>query len=183
MRKVRKKRRLPKQQEKKREDSAKTSRKSGVKFEISQQGQQRFAGVQQRTAFVEQVRELAKKAVTFLKALWDKIWNEAPKEKEIEFPIVLAEHIEEAQEKQPEIHPLEARDSLAWSIYSQEEIRAIFRRGDPKEIQDFLSEHGERRLAKNSDLLTQYDKRGTIVGIDRSDKELILHGNKNEIGL
>lgn len=166
-----------------REDSAKTSRKSGVKLEISQQGQQRFAGVQQRTAFVEQVRELAKKAVTFLKALWDKIWNEAPKEKEIEFPIVLAEHIEEAQEKQPEIHPLEARDSLAWSIYSQEEIRAIFRRGDPKEIQDFLSEHGERRLAKNSDLLTQYDKRGTIVGIDRSDKELILHGNKNEIGL
>ena len=86
-------------------------------------------------------------------------------------------------EQQPKVHPLQERDSLAWSIYTQEEIREMFRRGDPREIEDFLSQHGERRLAKNSDLLTQYDKRGSLVGIDSSDKEKILHGTKNEIGL
>lgn len=93
--------------------------------------------------------------------------------------------MEEAEEqgKEIELYDLEGKDMLAQSIYSQEEIRAIFRRGDQREIQDFLSNHGERHLAKNSDLLTQYDKRGFIVGINRSDKELILHGGKNEIKL
>lgn len=158
----------------------------GVKLEISRQGQEQAKKEGQGTAALTgQLRELAQKAVTFLKGLWDKIWNDPPKEKEVEFPVVLAERMEEAQEasKEPKPHPLEQKDSLAWSIYTQEEIRAIFRRGDQKEIQDFLSQHGERHLAKNSDLLTQYDRRGSIVGIDRSDKELILHGNKNQIGL
>lgn len=67
--------------------------------------------------------------------------------------------------------------------YTQEEIRRIFRRGNRQEIEDFLSNHGERRLAKNTELLTQYDRRGSIVGIDHAQKELILFGSKNEIRL
>ncbi len=67
--------------------------------------------------------------------------------------------------------------------YTQEEIRRIFRRGNRQEIEDFLSNHGERRLAKNTELLTQYDRRGSIIGIDHAQKELILFGDKNEIRL
>lgn len=67
--------------------------------------------------------------------------------------------------------------------YTQEEIRRIFRRGNRQEIEDFLSDHGRRHLAKNTELLTQYDKKGAIVGIDHAEKELILFGNKNEIRL
>ena len=52
-----------------------------------------------------------------------------------------------------------------------------------KEIEDFLSNHGEKQLARNTDLLTQYDKRGSLVGLNSSDKDLILHGNKNQIKL
>lgn len=158
---------------------------SGVKIELSNQGQHRAERGRQREAFVEQVQEFAQKAITFLKALWDRVWNDAPQQKETEFPEVLAERMGEAgeQSQETELYDLDGKDMLAQSIYSQEEIRAIFRRGDQREIQDFLSNHGERHLAKNSDLLTQYDKRGTIVGINRSDKELILHGGKNEIKL
>ncbi len=39
--------------------------------------------------------------------------------------------------------------------YTQEEIRRIFRRGNRQEIEDFLSTHGERHLARNTELLTQ----------------------------
>lgn len=67
--------------------------------------------------------------------------------------------------------------------YTQEEIRRIFRRGNRQEIEDFLSNHGERHLARNTELLTQYDKRGAIIGIDHAEKERILFGNKNEIRL
>lgn len=162
---------------------AKQQAPGGVRLEISHQGQERAVRDRRRTAFVEQIRNFAETAVSFLKSLWDRVWNDAPGE--AEFPEVLAEHIEEALEKREKqnIHPLEEKDSLAWSIYTQEEVRAIFKRGNQKEIQDFLSEHGQRHLAKNSDLLTQYDRSGSIVGLDRSDKERILHGDRNDIGL
>lgn len=171
----------------KEEPSAQTTEKiqTGVKIELSNQGQQRTERGRQREVLMEQVRKFAQTAITFLKALWDRVWNDAPQQKETEFPEVLAERMEEAEEqgRESELHDLEGKDMLTQSIYSQEEIRAIFRRGNQREIQDFLSHHGERHLAKNSDLLTQYDKRGFIVGINRSDKELILHGGKNEIKL
>jgi len=159
-------------------------RHAGVKVEISPKGRERAVQEKQQAALMEQIRNFAQTAVSFLKTLWDRVWNDTPKE--AEFPEVLAEHIEETEEKKQEmefIHPLAQRDRLAWSLYTQEEVRAIFKRGDAKEIEDFLSEHGERHLAKNSDLLTQYDRSGSIVGLDRSDRERILHGDRNEIGL
>lgn len=81
------------------------------------------------------------------------------------------------------ISKTEKPDAAEEPVYTQEEIRRIFRRGNRQEIEDFLSNHGKRRLAKNTELLTQYDKKGTIVGIDHAEKELILFGNKNEIRL
>lgn len=74
-------------------------------------------------------------------------------------------------------------NQIAESIYTQEEIRQIFRRGNQKEIEEFLSNHGEKQLARNTDLLTQYDRSGSIVGPNGSDKDLILHGARNQIKL
>ncbi len=74
-------------------------------------------------------------------------------------------------------------DRLADSIYTQEEIRQLFRRGNQKEIEAFLSNNGEKHLARNTELLTQYDKKGSIVGINSYDRDLILHGNRNQIKL
>ena len=44
-------------------------------------------------------------------------------------------------------------------------------------------ENGKKHLAKNTTLLTTYDRRGRIVAIDEAERERILHGDKNFIKL
>ena len=46
----------------------------------------------------------------------------------------------------------------------------------PEDIAAFLVDYGGRHLAKNSDLLTQYDRRGHIISMDASDRRKILQG-------
>lgn len=45
-----------------------------------------------------------------------------------------------------------------------------------EDITAFLADYGGRHLAKNSDLLTQYDRTGHIVSVDPSDRRRILQG-------
>lgn len=177
------------------QDAAKTPQENasqGVRVELSRQGKERAEQSEQRADFSGRIRKFAETAVAFLKSLWDKIWNEPDKEAAADFPEVLEERMEKAEgamgyagraEEMPVEYLLPGPSGMAQPAYTQEEIRAIFRRGDRKEIEDFLSENGRRHLVKNSDLLTQYDRKGMIIGVDRTDKELILHGNKNEIKL
>ena len=154
---------------------------SSVKVELSRQGKERAEREKARTDFSAQLRKFAETAVAFLKSLWDKIWNEPQKEEQ--FPEILEEQMAQAGEESGQYLLPVVEESIVPPVYTKDEIRAIFRRGDRKEIEDFLSENGRRHLVKNSDLLTQYDRTGAIIGVDRSDKELILHGNKNEIKL
>lgn len=159
---------------------------SGVEWSISREGYESLKQEKTQTAsLTEQVQKLAVRVLDFLKTLWDKVWNDTTVRKETEFPEILSERMEQVEEQSHVLdsNPIKEAENIPQTLYTQDEIRAIFRRGDQQEIQDFLSQHGERQLAKNSDLLTQYDRRGSIVGIDRSDKELILHGNRNEIKL
>lgn len=189
--KTEKKKEIPREAK---DQSAKEETKHGVMLEISPQGYEKSEKEKQRISLVENVRKYAERAIAFLKAFWDKVWNDNTDAKEGEFPEVLEEKLaeqgEDAVENEiPEIvgktenSGWDSQDTIAESIYTQEEIRQIFRRGNQKEIEDFLSNHGERQLARSTDLLTQYDRKGSLVGINNSDKELILHGNKNEIKL
>ncbi len=50
------------------------------------------------------------------------------------------------------------------------------RPGNIDEAEAFLINYGGRHLAKNSDLLTQYDRRGHIIPVDPSDRSRILQG-------
>ncbi len=155
---------------------------SGVKVELSRQGKERAEREKTRSDFSVQLRKFAEQAVIFLKSLWDKIWNE-PEKEEAQFPEILEEHMVQAEEDSGQYLLPVVEESIVPPVYSKDEIRAIFRRGDRKEIENFLSENGRRHLVKNSDLLTQYDKTGAIVGINRADKEIILHGDKRQIKL
>lgn len=170
-------------------------------MEISSRGYEKSARHKQGISLIDEVRKYAALAVDFLKSIWDKVWNENPKAKEAEFPEVLEEKmsgqegfaeetglslldgVEGPDGLQEGLFQRKLSNEIAESIYTQEEIRQIFRRGDQKEIEDFLSNHGKRRLARNTGLLTQYDRKGVIVGINSSDQDLILHGNKNQIKL
>ena len=172
--------------------TAQESVSSGVRIEISRQGREQTQREAMRADFTGQVRKFAQAAVTFLKSLWNKIWNEPEGEKQMDFPEILEERMEHA-EVPADMYSAEGVRADEFLLPgpvdvtqpndTKEENRAIFRRGNQKEIENFLSDNGRRHLVKNSDLLTQYDKTGMIVGVDRSDKNLILHGNKNEIKL
>ena len=42
-----------------------------------------------------------------------------------------------------------------------------------------LTDDGRRSVAKNSTLLTYYDKNGKLTQINASDRERILHGDRH----
>lgn len=48
-----------------------------------------------------------------------------------------------------------------------------------EEVSNYVSENGHKRLAKNSDILTTYNRHGKIVEINPSEKNKIFHGNKS----
>ncbi|MCM1183549.1 MAG: hypothetical protein NC337_09260 [Roseburia sp.] len=61
----------------------------------------------------------------------------------------------------------------------EEEIRPYLRNKDMAQVINILTDNGNRTVAKNSSLLTYYDKRGRITEPTASDRERILYGDKN----
>ena len=61
----------------------------------------------------------------------------------------------------------------------EEEIRPYLRNKDMAQVISILTDNGNRMVAKNSTLLTYYDKRGRITEPNASDRERILYGDKN----
>ena len=47
-----------------------------------------------------------------------------------------------------------------------------------EEVEEYVSEGGNKTLAKNTDILTTYNQYGKIVDVNPSDRNLIFHGNK-----
>lgn len=169
--------------------SSSTQGVQGVNLQMSTKGMERTGEEKKQTSWMEQVKRYAVVAVDFLKAVWDKIWNDHTPSQE-EFPEVLEKKMEGTQA----IHGTEEAVSPTGIMaaekrhtstvaerpeYTQEDIRRMFQRGNRREIEDFLSDYGQKRLARNTELLTQYDRSGSLVGISQSDKELILYGDKS----
>ena len=49
------------------------------------------------------------------------------------------------------------------------------------EAEAFLASSEGKKVARNSDLLTYYDKRGVVINVSPSDRQRILYGDKNQI--
>lgn len=49
------------------------------------------------------------------------------------------------------------------------------------EAEAFLASAEGKKVARNSDLLTYYDKHGTVISVSPSDRQRILYGDKNQI--
>lgn len=60
-----------------------------------------------------------------------------------------------------------------------EKIRKQLRSGNLEQVISLLTDDGKRSVAKNSTLLTYYDKNGKLTQINASDRERILHGDRN----
>lgn len=60
-----------------------------------------------------------------------------------------------------------------------EKIRRHLRSGNLEQVISLLTDDGRRAVAKNSTLLTYYDKSGKLTQLSASDKERILHGDRH----
>lgn len=70
-------------------------------------------------------------------------------------------------------------DFAAKQAERDEKIRKHLRSGNLTQVINLLTDDGRRTVAKNSTLLTYYDKNGKLTQINASDKERILHGDRH----
>lgn len=61
----------------------------------------------------------------------------------------------------------------------EKEIRKYLHTGNLDQVLDLLTDHGRKTMAKNSTLLTYYDRTGRLAQPSASDQERILHGDRN----
>ena len=144
-------------------------RKQGVRLELSGRGMQ--AGeMQEASARKETGTEAETGSLTsFFKGLFQtvrdflyRLWNETPEE------TVISEELAEPE-----------ADFKAREAERDEKIRRQLRSGNLEQVINLLTDDGRRTMAKNSTLLTYYDKSGKLTQINASDRERILHGDRN----
>mgnify|MGYP001026857661 CR=1 FL=1 len=175
---------------------------SGVRLELSGNGQpdaqtahKNSAHIQgTKTSLLDTLRSLFTVFTSAVKDFLYKLWNDSPsQEPEVQEavygpesdaaeklteeylalhpsvqPLAHAEH-EEEKNGHPTIHD---RDK-------EQEIRKYLHTGNLEQVLDLLTDHGRKTMAKNSTLLTYYDRTGKLAQPSASDQERILHGDRN----
>lgn len=187
---------------------AQSKMRDGVKLEISggsnpeealkkreaAKAQTAFGG----TSFLSVVQSL----ITAVKDFFYRVWNDVPPEplSEDVTPEEAERYTEEyyamkgispertemeeadsdSEATQRTKQPVETPQSFAADQAARDEkIRGHLRSGDLDRVISLLTDNGNRAVAKNSTLLTYYDKSGKLTQINASDKERILHGDRN----
>lgn len=59
------------------------------------------------------------------------------------------------------------------------EIQKYLRSGNLEQVLSIVTDNGRKTMARNSSLLTYYDRTGKITSLSASDQERILHGDRN----
>ena len=137
------------------------------------------------------IKEFVNTAIAAVKDFFYKIWNDPQ-------PEVLDNAIEKKESSlleitgqagaieqdflpisQPEIQYESERDYRMQEALLDREIQPYLRRGDLNQVISLLTDNGKREAARNSTLLTYYDRTGRMVEPNASDRERILHGDRN----
>ena len=174
-----------------------TVMQSGVKLELSGSGQA-YAEANRSDArkpdsvgqsLVDTVRTWITSFIQSVKDILYKIWYDpVPSEN-----IVTEKEIEEAGEPErlseeylalKNLEGLQdpetvARQHMESQAKRDEEIQKLLRSGDMERVVNLVTENGQKSMAKNSTLLTYYDRSGKIAPLSASDQERILHGDRN----
>lgn len=174
-----------------------TVMQSGVKLELSGSGQA-YAEANRGDArkadsagqsLVDTVRTWITSFIQSVKDILYKIWYDpVPSEN-----VVTEKEIEEAGEPErlseeylalknlEELQNPEnvARQHIESQTKRDEEIQKLLRSGDMERVVNLVTENGQKTMAKNSTLLTYYDRSGKIAPLSASDQERILHGDRN----
>lgn len=174
-----------------------TVMQGGVKLELSGSGRT-YTEKEQRSAtrtedvgpgLVDTIRSWVTAFVQSVRDIFYKIWNDSTPSVEPDE----AEEIEEAAEperlseeylalknlEQLQNPEAAARQQLERETKKDAEIQKLLRSGDMEQVISLVTENGQRTMAKNSTLLTYYDRTGKITPLSASDQERILHGDRN----
>lgn len=168
----------------------------GVRIELSNIGveKQRQAEAMERPGapglalWLGQIRAFLTATAAAIKDIFSKIWND-PKQED-----ALGEYSDSAESAEntgvirvTEIvetaAPTDAAKDTAASGTGDEnpdhEIRQHLLKGDVEQVIRLLTDNGRKTPARNSSLLTCYDKNGRVVELDASVRQRALYGDRN----
>ena len=156
-------------------------RKQGVRLELSgkeesgEQTEKRDVRANGNTPMSGSLLTLFKDLFQSVKDFLYKLWNEPSEE------TVISEDVtpEEAERYTEEYYALKGIDPKVREAERDEKIRKQLRSGNLEQVISLLTDDGRRTMAKNSTLLTYYDKSGKLTQLSASDKERSLHGDRH----
>ncbi len=133
---------------------------SGNATERAETAENEGAGASSGT--LEKLTRIVNRVVGAIKSFISSIWNDEPK----------ADESGKASE-QTEIDMIP--DEM-----KTEKSKTQFEKAK-EEAEVFLASAEGKKVARSSDLLTYYDKHGTVISVSPSDRQRILYGDKNQI--
>ncbi len=167
------------------------TKRSGVVLELSgsgrdaradRQGQIETAktqseGKSEQVPLLETIRTYVMAAIAAVREFFDNIWNDRTQEG-VSQDVQLLESI-----PQEPMESVDASDETSLPAVGEEgrdrEIQESLRIGDMEQVINLLTDNGRRTIARNSTLLTSYDKNGRVVEPSAPDMERVLHGDRN----
>lgn len=189
-------------------ERARTTEKNGVRLEISRDGQQAGERRRQDSGavdkhsqatmpFLDTIQTFITGFMQTVKELINRIWNEPQSQDTVQSSDVSPEEAERYTEEYLALRGLKvpgqeatATETAAWEaetvqqtrndfVDKDAEIQKYLHDGNLDRVISLLTDNGHKTIAKNSNLLTYYDRSGRITQINPSDRERILHGDRN----
>lgn len=176
---------------------------SGVKLELSGNREPYAEKVRESAhqagtsgqGLADTIRSWINVFVQSLKELLYKIWNDPDPRQNTDLPEVVSvqdgtKDIVEPEKLTEEYLALKnleelqnpenaARQHIERETKKNEEIQKLLRSGNMEQVISLVTENGHKTMAKNSTLLTYYDRNGKIAPLSASDQERILHGDRS----
>lgn len=168
-------------------NGARTVIQSGVKLELSGKGHDKESGGRVGTFsdLIHTVRSWIAIAVQSFMGVLDRIWNDPVPEEEVlsaeEIPVEDTDRLSEEYLSENSLDKtVDTTERLmSGRTDTDKEIQKYLRSGNLEQAISLLTEDGHRNMAKNSTLLTYYDRTGRLTSLSASDQDRILHGDRN----
>lgn len=172
-----------------------TVMQGGVRLELSGNAQsvsdmKREDAAQAHAAgqgLADMVRSWVSGFVQAVKDFFYKVWNDETPQDSVADAETVIEGPERLTEEYLALKNLEnlrdpeetAKRQLQREAAREKEIQQYLRSGNLEQVLSFVTQNGQKTMAKNSTLLTYYDRTGKITPLSASDQERILHGDRN----
>lgn len=185
------------------QEKQQAAERSGVMLELSGRRQNAEAdgrkqsetskeqSTSEQVPLLETIREYVMAAIAAVREFFHSIWSDSQSEDAVSDILQDAsqEGLQELSEEsspdslQEPVEFIDASDERSVAAMDEErrnrEIQQSLRDRDMEHVIRLLTDNGKRTIAKNSTLLTSYDRNGRVIEPNASDREKALYGNRN----